>query len=498
MQLHLFSFTFKPKPSHYLLGAVFSVACLATPLVLGQNDGDYAPPAATIQRDASLPPIAQTLVPEGVFAMQLADALKLGAPADSAKAEAVLSNVGIEPKNGWISEYPVTPAVLGEIGTAVTEASATGKIAFTKEQAMKLLGDIKAKLGIDVNAGTNPPADTADTPGSKVIYSYTDTNGMIYYTNDYNSIPKQYQKNAKIISSSGTDTTSGGVYGNGGGGMPPPPPGPQYIASPNPDELNGYYYDQGPPMVTYYSPPDPYTYLYSWVPYPFWSTGFYFTGFYILNNFHRQVTFNRQTYFVAHHSGGGEFSQPLHAGPVNQNWSGYNTPDGRNAPHWFANANAQTSARAIVMLNQNHSAATGRTAVSQGNAWAAPMASTGNYRTTSNAAPVERYQAPMDNRPIQSAAPVGARERTPTQTAYNPWNYIPSQPRYTAPPASLEQPAFREPRQFGGNSPEQFHNTSPAREFQGGGFQGREFQGGGNFANHGGAFAGGHGGGGRR
>ena len=74
------------------------------------------------------------------------------------------------------------------------------------------------------------------------------------------------------------------------------------MAKPNPEVINKQYYEQGPPVVTYYAPPDPYYYLYSWVPYPFWSTGFYFPGFFVLNNFHRHVFFNRHPYFVTHHA----------------------------------------------------------------------------------------------------------------------------------------------------------------------------------------------------
>ena len=44
---------------------------------------------------------------------------------------------------------------------------------------------------------------------------------------------------------------------------------------PNPTIINNYYYEEGPPVVTYYPPPWDYYYLYSWVPYPFWCTGFF-------------------------------------------------------------------------------------------------------------------------------------------------------------------------------------------------------------------------------
>jgi hypothetical protein len=44
---------------------------------------------------------------------------------------------------------------------------------------------------------------------------------------------------------------------------------PRYTAKPKPEVINKQYEEQGPPVVTYYAPPDPYSYLYSWVPYPF-------------------------------------------------------------------------------------------------------------------------------------------------------------------------------------------------------------------------------------
>ncbi|HYA92142.1 MAG TPA: DUF4124 domain-containing protein, partial [Thermodesulfobacteriota bacterium] len=50
--------------------------------------------------------------------------------------------------------------------------------------------------------------------------------------------------------------------------------------------VNNYYYTEGPPIVTYYPPPWDYSYLYAWVPYPFWYTGLWFPGFFILTDFH--------------------------------------------------------------------------------------------------------------------------------------------------------------------------------------------------------------------
>jgi len=53
----------------------------------------------------------------------------------------------------------------------------------------------------------------------------------------------------------------------------------------NTTEINNYYYGKGPPVVTYYPPPWDYHYLYDWVPYPFWSSGFFFPGFFVLSDF---------------------------------------------------------------------------------------------------------------------------------------------------------------------------------------------------------------------
>lgn len=55
--------------------------------------------------------------------------------------------------------------------------------------------------------------------------------------------------------------------------------------SPDSTVVNNYYYDEGPPVVTYYAPPLDYAYLYSWVPYPFWWLNFWFPGFFVLQDF---------------------------------------------------------------------------------------------------------------------------------------------------------------------------------------------------------------------
>ncbi len=58
-------------------------------------------------------------------------------------------------------------------------------------------------------------------------------------------------------------------------------------SSPNPSDMDAYYNEEGPPVITYYTPPEDYYYLYSWVPAPFWWFDFWFPGYFILNDFHR-------------------------------------------------------------------------------------------------------------------------------------------------------------------------------------------------------------------
>ena len=52
-----------------------------------------------------------------------------------------------------------------------------------------------------------------------------------------------------------------------------------------PTVIDNYYSDEGPPVVTYYAPPPDYAYLYAWDPFPFWCGGFWFPGYYVLNDF---------------------------------------------------------------------------------------------------------------------------------------------------------------------------------------------------------------------
>ena len=178
------------------------------------------------QTSAGAPPISQTLVSEGDFALKLAAALKLGTANDEAQAEDMLTSAGIAPKNGWIADYPLTPNIIGELQNSVATAADSKKLPMGTDEALKEFQGLTTELGLAVSPG------------------------------------------------------SGGEYAE---------------SQPQPDAsaINNYYYDEGPPVVTYYPPPRDYGYLYDWVPYPFWTSGFFFPGFFVLTDF--------DFFFVGHH-----------------------------------------------------------------------------------------------------------------------------------------------------------------------------------------------------
>ena len=179
----------------------------------------FAQPAATPDEK---PPIAQPLVREGDFAIKLTDALKLGTVSSETEAESLLGSVGIEPRNGWIADYPVTPDIVGELQTSIAEAANAGKLAMGKDAAMQASQEVLSGYNLSIKTGA----------------------------------PVQQGSTA---------------------------PATNYPESP---VINNYYYDEGPPVVTYYAPPPDYAYMYSWVPYPFWWWNFWYPGFYVLVDFH--------------------------------------------------------------------------------------------------------------------------------------------------------------------------------------------------------------------
>ena len=190
--------------------------------------------AQTDQMPSGAPPVAQTLIREGDFAVKLAGALKIGTAKNEVEAETMLGSSGIAPKNGWIADYPVTPDIIGELQSAVTAAADAQKLPMGKDEALNALQNLIAEFGIAVS------------PNSTGKYA-----------------ENQPQPNSTVI--------------------------------------NNYYYDEGPPVVTYYPPPWDYYYLYAWVPYPFWHSGFFFHGFFALRDFHRVVIVGHRRCLVSNH-----------------------------------------------------------------------------------------------------------------------------------------------------------------------------------------------------
>jgi hypothetical protein len=195
--------------------------------------------AQSDQTAEQAPAIEQTLVPEGDFAMKLVASLKMGTAETEAQAEDMLSSVGITPRNGWVADYPVTPDIIGELQKAVMAAADFNKLPMGRDEALKAFQNLTAEFGLAV---------------------IPETSG-------------KYSENQ-------------------------PPTSPEYV---QPTVINNYYYDEGPPVVTYYPPPWDYYYLYAWVPYPFWCSGFFFPGFFILHDFHRTVVFGQRTVVVTNH-----------------------------------------------------------------------------------------------------------------------------------------------------------------------------------------------------
>jgi hypothetical protein len=193
-----------------ILAITMAFTLVIMPLaVYGQSEDTTSNPS---------PPVSQQLIPEGDFALKLISALNLGTPTTEAQAEDLLSSVGIAPNNGWISDYPMTPIIIGEVEGAVAAAADANKLPMGKDDALKAFEGLKIEFGLAVVSGS----------------------------------PGQYAE-----------------------------------SQPQPDSamINSYYYNEGPPVVTYYPPPWDYYYLYDWVPYPFWCSGFYFPGFFVLSDF---------------------------------------------------------------------------------------------------------------------------------------------------------------------------------------------------------------------
>ena len=109
-------------------------------------------PAMAYAQDA--PPIGQSLVREGDYAVELVKALNINAAQGEADAENALATLGIAPKSGWISDFPVTPDILAQVQKSVGEAVSAGRLSMSWEDAYKALLALNKELGLAIT-----PAD---------------------------------------------------------------------------------------------------------------------------------------------------------------------------------------------------------------------------------------------------------------------------------------------------------------------------------------------------
>jgi hypothetical protein len=233
------------------------------------------------------PPVEPPLVREGDFAIKLVSALELGTVENEVEAEAMLASAGIAPKNGWISDYPVTPDIIGELKVALAAAADAEKLLLGKDKALEALEMVAAELGLFVLAETSE--DDAETQ---------------------------------------------------------PPTSPRYI---EPTVVNNYYNTHGPPVVTYYPPPPAYGYLYAWVPYPFWCAGFSFRGFFILHDFHRVSIIHPRVVVVTNHVFHRHHRRFFRVDPVKRGARKSRMAlVGRPGRRGFATAEARRGARSIL------------------------------------------------------------------------------------------------------------------------------------------------------
>ncbi len=257
------------------------LTAFAVPSVLSNAQADQQANAGS--------PVSQPLIREGTLAVQLAGDLKLGSTENEAEAEDLLSAAGIAPHNGWIADYPVTPDIVGELQTAISDAASSGKIGIGKDAALKAFQDAVSSNGLPVKADTS---------------------------------------------------------GNAAGDVTPP----GYYDS---TVENDYYSNEGPPVVTYYAPPDDYAYMYSWVPYPFWWSDFWYPGFFVLADFNIRTHWRHHGHdhdgFITNH-----FHDPKTGGitridPSNRFHGGTLPPGGHTG--WTSPA-ARSGAQAVLDRSQ--------------------------------------------------------------------------------------------------------------------------------------------------
>ena len=155
---------------------------LAASLVLAQH-------TAAVNTKSSLlgpPPIEQPLVREGEFAAELASAFNLTSLHDEAAGESYLASVNIMPKNGWISDYPVTPDIIAEVRDSAARSASSGNLQISETDAVGVVDNVSMamNLPVKVNYESNlehqsrsaPPPEAYEYLEPSVVEDYYDDN----------------------------------------------------------------------------------------------------------------------------------------------------------------------------------------------------------------------------------------------------------------------------------------------------------------------------------
>lgn len=145
----------------------------------------------TVLAESDIPPVAQPLVREGDFAIELAPLFGLGSPETEAEAEDLLSRSGVLPANGWLSDYPMTPDILFQLQEAAARAARNGKLGMTPEETGRVLFALASKMGLPVPAGQEPENEASAVASQEpVINNYYIGYGPPIIT--YYAPPAQY------------------------------------------------------------------------------------------------------------------------------------------------------------------------------------------------------------------------------------------------------------------------------------------------------------------
>ena len=98
-------------------------------------------------------PIEQPLVSEGEYAVELATALNLTSSHDEAAAENALASINIAPRNGWISDYPMTPDIIAEVRDSTARSASAGSLAMSEADAAGVVDGVNTAMNLPVKAG---------------------------------------------------------------------------------------------------------------------------------------------------------------------------------------------------------------------------------------------------------------------------------------------------------------------------------------------------------